>query len=74
MYQYRLVWLVTLIILLFIGSSNSAFARIPYKSSTTKHGDRVWDQIMIGEIKIDAGGSNSRPARQKDNPSPGANM
>ncbi|CAN6817428.1 hypothetical protein HID58_056337 [Brassica napus] len=72
---HRLVCLVTLIILLFTGSSTTAFARIPYQSSMTKYGEMVWDQKMIGNIKIDVGSSNSRPARQKDSPSPpGANM
>ncbi|CAH8273856.1 unnamed protein product [Arabidopsis lyrata] len=69
---HRLVWLVALIVLLFVGSSNIASARIPYQSFMTKKEERVWDKMMIREIKIDVGGSNSRHARQGNAPNPGA--
>lgn len=34
--------------------------------------ERVLDKMMIREIKIDVGGSNSRHARQGNAPNPGA--
>ncbi|EOA15665.1 hypothetical protein CARUB_v10006166mg [Capsella rubella] len=67
---HRLVWFVALIILLFVGSSNIASARIPYQYSVTKKEKGVWEKMMIRDIKIDVGGSDSKQARQKDGPAP----
>ncbi|KAG7539881.1 hypothetical protein ISN45_Aa07g001520 [Arabidopsis thaliana x Arabidopsis arenosa] len=53
-------WLVTLIFLLFSGSSNTALARMEYETPNTKEG--IWDEKLIRGSKIETPGSSSRRA------------
>ncbi|CAF2067171.1 BnaC01g00500D [Brassica napus] len=57
-----MVWLVTLVILLFAASSDTVLARLPCDPSKTIGG--VWNKKLNREMKIGVGGSSSRPAGQ----------
>ncbi|KAF8109584.1 hypothetical protein N665_0094s0051 [Sinapis alba] len=57
-----MVWLLTLVLLVFSASPYTVLARLPCESSTAIGG--AWNKKLTREMKIKVGGSSSRPAGQ----------
>ncbi|KAL0790710.1 hypothetical protein Bca101_006956 [Brassica carinata] len=51
-----MVWLLTLVLLLFSASSDTVLARRPCESRKTRG---VWDKKLVRYMKIEVGGSSS---------------
>ncbi|CAL9238680.1 unnamed protein product [Arabidopsis halleri] len=57
-----LVWLITLLFLMFSATPNIVLAHPPYISPKTRTREGVWDHKIMNVRKIRVGGSNSRRA------------